>query len=186
MEANGLELKTIHSETVPVSVSKENLNSIIQSYFDDKSFAVAYLDYAVLIGTWENNAFHFPENKEPEPEYIQKLRVFNLNRELLIWRTRNSLKGRLRADGENGTETEVVVAHQVLFGTRKGSYCNNSFTEITEDRGTSLILPFANLIVNDKRNRIRIRTHNYVNALGQTTYEDCRFVCFTDDEGFSL
>lgn len=184
MEANGLELKTIHSKAQPVPVSKENLNSMIQSHFDAKSFAVAYLDYAVRIGIWENNAFHFPGNEKPEPKYIQKLRVFNSDKELLIWRSRGHLRGRLRTDDESRSGTDVVVAHQVLFGTKKGENCDENFTEITEDRGTSLILPFANLTVDDKRNRICIKTYNYVgyNALRQATYVDCRFVCFTDGQ----
>ena len=188
MEANGLELKTIHSEvqSVSVSVSKENLNSIIQSYFDEKSFAVAYLDYAVLIGTWENNAFHFPDNKQFEPKYIQKLRVFNSDKELLLWRTSGGLKGRLRKDDKNGSGTDVVIAKQVLFGTRLGKSCDENFTEITEDRGTKLILPFADINIddNDKRNRICIKTYNYIgyNAVKQATYVDCRFVSFCDAE----
>jgi len=188
MKPNGLELKTIRSETQPVSVSKENLNSIVHSHFDAKSFAVAYLDYKVLIGTWENNAFHFSGNEQVKPKYIQKLRVFNLNKELLVWRSRGHLKGRLRTDDDNGAETEVVVAHQVLFGTKKGKKYGENLTEITEARGTSLTLPFANLTVDDKRNRICIKTYNYVgyNALRQATYEDCRFVSFTDDKGHSL
>jgi CRISPR-associated protein (TIGR03984 family) len=80
---------------------------------------------------------------------------------------------------------DVVVANQVLFGTRKGKNCNERFTEITEDRGTSLILPFANFSVDDKRNRIHIKTHNYVgyNTVNQAIYVDCRFVGFTDGNG---
>jgi len=182
---NGLERIELHSETNEIGA--EEIETALSDNFGEKTFVVAYLDYKVLIGTWENNAFHFYENEQPDlkyiQKYIQKMRVFNTDKELLVWRTNGRLKGRLRTD-ENGTETEVVVTHQVLFGTRKGSYCNNNFTEITENRGTSLILPFADLTVDDKRNRIRVRTHNYIghNTLGQATYEDCRFVSFCDVE----
>jgi CRISPR-associated protein (TIGR03984 family) len=97
----------------------------------------------------------------------------------LIWRTNSGFKGRLRTDNE-GTKTDIIVAYQVLFGTQKGENANEHFTEIKEARGTYLTLPFGNLIIDDKRNRICIKTHNYVgyNAVNQASYTDCRFVGF--------
>lgn len=112
------------------------------------------------------------------------MRVFNKDKEMLIYRTGNGFKGRLRIDDKDGTGTAVIVANQVLFGTKKDEKSNNSYTKITEERGTSLVLPFGELDVDDKEKRIFIKTHNYIdyNAVNQATYVDCRFVSFCDNK----
>jgi len=184
LEANGLKLIELHSAAAPFEViDKAKLNDILANNFAQKSFAVAWLDYKVLIGTWENGDFHFYNNEKFEPKYTQRLRVFNQEKELLAWRSNGSLKGRLRKDDLAGTGSMAIIAQQVLFGTLAKSL-DAHFTEISEARGTNLNLPFANLRVNDKRDRIFIKTHNYIkpNAVHQMSYFDCRFVAFTDRE----
>ena len=183
MKSNKPELINLSSKSESVSVNKDNLRDVLNKYFDTPSFVTAYLDYKVLIGRYEKNTFLFYNNEEFENKYIQKLRIFNEDREVLIWRTNNGFKGRLRTDNE-GTETDIVVAYQVLFGT-KGENRNEHFTEIKEDRGTCLILPFGNLTIVNKRNLICIKTHNYVeyNAVCQASYVDCRFVGFYQCNG---
>ncbi|GBD96759.1 MAG TPA: TIGR03984 family CRISPR-associated protein [Nitrospirae bacterium] len=187
MEANGLKLIQLESNIKWFhELRNKEMESAIAEHFQKNPCVVAYLDYKVLIGTWENNGFHFYELFDNN-KYIQKLRIFNANQELLIWRADTGLKGRLRSDDLQGTGTQVIVAHQVLFGTRKGDKCKGNFTEITEDRGTSLILPFSNIQCDDKGNlasRIIIKTYNYVtyNEVFQASYEDCRFVGFSDGE----
>jgi len=115
---------------------------------------------------------------------VQRMRVFNTIKEILIWRTGGGWNGRLRIDRE-GDILDVVIAHQLLFGTQKGKQSNSLFTEIEEKRGTKLILPLSNLKF-DKEGylnpRVFIKTHNYIrtNTIGQATYFDCRFVAFTD------
>ncbi len=184
MKLNGLELIQCNSEVKNFD-KVEDFQSDIENNFKEESFVVAYLDYEVMIGRWKDASFHFYNDKKIENKYIQKLRVFNENKEVLIWRTPAGFKGRLRTDYEGTKTMDVVVAYQVLFGTKKGENCNQDFTEITEDRGTSLILPFGKLKFDDNGNlisRIHIKTHNYVgyNDVNQATYVDCRFVCFTD------
>ncbi len=186
MAINGFELlENINTKAEPLSVNQDDVKSVLAEHLKTPSFAVVYLDYKVLIGRWENGAFRFFNNEGFENKYIQKLRVFNENKEALIWRTHNGFKGRLRTDNEGTESMNIVVAHQVLFGTKRGTHCNEDFTEITEERGTSLILPFGNIKFDDKErltSRIRIKTHSYVdyNTVNQATYVDCRFTGFTN------
>jgi hypothetical protein len=71
MKANGLELKQINTKAESLNnINGDNLNSVLAKHFDTPSFAVAYLDYKVLIGRWENNAFYFYNNEEFENKYI--------------------------------------------------------------------------------------------------------------------
>jgi CRISPR-associated protein (TIGR03984 family) len=182
LEANGLKLITKQSQAEPPSeIDQQRLYSILKNKFVDRTFAVAWLDYDVLLGTWQGSDFRFYDNRPLNLKYVQRLRVFDANKELHVWRTNGVWKARLRSDDE-GDDVDVVVAHQLLFGTTP-SALNGGFTEISEKRGTKLVLPFSNLNVDDGRNRIFIKTHNYVkpNAVHQASYVDCRFVAFTDD-----
>ena len=186
MKINGLELIKLDStvEKFPV-INYDELASIIEKYFSEKALVVAYLDYTVLIGTWQQKQFHFYDSSENlQPKYIQKMRVFDSEMELLVWRISNGLKGRLRKDDLNGSGTEAVIAKLVLFGTQIVDRSDSTYTEITEERGTTLILPFTGLKLDNKKNRIFIKTLNYIdyNKVNQATYVDCRFICFTDGQ----
>ncbi len=184
MNTNKLELKKIGSAMEPYNdIKSEELMTILNAEFTGKAFAVVFLDDRVLIGTLENSNFHFFDNQTVKQKYIQRIRVFDMNREFHAWRSQGSLKGRLRVDNDQGDDVDVVIAKQMLFGT-KDKTRTGGFTEIGEDRGTRLTLPFTNLTVDDKRNRIFIMTHNYIdyNAAGQATYTDCRFVSFADSK----
>lgn len=180
MKANGLTLHGIKSEARPV-VFRDDLPGMISEHLrDDKAFVAAYLDYKVLFGRFENKVFAYYGNDTVEPRFIQRLRVFNRRQELLIWRSYDGLKARLRTD-EQGEDTEVVEAEQVLYGTNAEHIGN--FTKLTEDRGTELILPFSGLNVNDKKDRICVSTRNYIgyNEAHQATYVDCRFLGFSQN-----
>jgi len=180
---NGLELKNI-SSTYELFPPDSSIWSYVQDKFgSERSFIVAYLDYKVLIGTYENGNCHFHENETIDPKYIQRLRVFNETKELYLWRTSKGLKGRLRIDSE-GNGTEVVDAYQVLFGTR--SEPSGNYTRISEERGTVLFLPFQDLEIDvkkEKKDRIAVKTRNYIdyNNVFQATYIDCRLMGFYKD-----
>ncbi len=179
---NRLSLNQIKSESKPLEYDgTKGLKDLISKEISDKSFIVAYLDNEVLIGTYENGNLDFYQNKAIDPKFIQRLRVFNKDKELLLWRTNNGFKGRYRKDGD-GDEIDVVDAEQVLFGTDKENLGN--FTKLFEKRGTEIILPFTELDVKDKieGKRVFIQTRNYIdyNKAHQATYVDCRFMGFTN------
>ena len=181
MENNGLVLHTIKSRSEHFD-RIDNLDEYL-SEISGKSFVIAYLDYKVLIGTCENSKFSFCCNEIIEAKHLQQLRVFNNDMELLVWRSNDYLKGRLRTDSE-GETTEVVDAHQVLFGTEsKPEPLDSLYTKIFEDRGTELSLPFSGLTVDvkeNRKNRVFIKTRNYIdyNKVQQAGYVDCRFLGF--------
>lgn len=176
MGNKGLILKKIKSKISPAKLNDSDLNQSISENIKDKSFVAAYLDYKVLIGKFEDKRLYFYDDESFEARYIQRLRVFNEDRELLIWRSSDGLKGRLRIDGE-GDDAFVVDAEQVLFGTEAEDL--KGFTRIREKRGTELILPISDLRIDDKKNRAFIKTRNYIGFnedTHQAGYIDCRFV----------
>jgi len=150
MEANGLILEEIGSKAEPFeNIESQTLGSDILKNFNEKGLVVAWLDYKVLIGTWENNQFHFCNDKTFENKFIQRIRIFNENKELMVWRTGSGFHARLREDTMKGSGTHVVVTEQVLFGTKKREDCEGNFTQITEDRGTTITLPFKYLQIDN-------------------------------------
>jgi CRISPR-associated protein (TIGR03984 family) len=188
-EINGFRLMELGSEVKSVASldadNEESFLSIVEGVFPKKAFAVAWMHYAVRIGTWHSGGFHFHDGRSLPLKHTIRLRVFDNDGELFIWKTRQGLKGRLRRDDRQGKGTHVVEAIQVLFGTKILDYSLESYTKITEDRGTSLVLPFSDIHLDDKQSRMFIKTHNYVgyNKINQATYEDCRFVHFRDVGG---
>ena len=183
-EVNGLKLIELGSKAETLKdLNKEKLNSVIKTNFVNKSNIVVWMDYKVLIGTCDGGRPHFHKDEQFEYKYVQRLRVFDQQKELLVWRNNGKWKGRLRMDNFSGTGTIIVLTHQLLFGT-SATPLDAQFTEISERRGTILILPFSNINVDNNRQRVFIKTHNYIkfNAAHQATYCDCRFVGFTDGE----
>lgn len=172
--------------------NSEDFKSFVKANFMHKGICVAYLDHVVLFGKYDGEDFHFYQNEKLEPKFIQKMRLFDINQELYLWKkSENRFSGRLRIDGA-GEETDIVDAKQVLWGTKSKSY--GDFTEIYEDRGTKIILPFKDVEIDakkDPKNRIFILTRNYVSydtnsSCEQAGYNDCRFVAFVDKNGKCL
>jgi len=185
---NTLTIFSVRSRTLNLGdfqlSDQEYLGSFIRSKFGQPGYCVCYLDHIVLIGKYEDDALQFDNNYLFEPRFIQKMRLFNRTQELYLWRKKdNWYSGRLRVD-EEGDETDVVEAHQVLWGT---DYAHkNGFTRIFEERGTELVLPIENLTIDNEDNRVFIKTRNYIvyetndDSYQQAGYADCRFVAFTD------
>jgi len=181
-KSNGLEYCTVKTNGNPIEpfslTSLEDLEKCVELKIKTDSLIVCYLDYTVLVGRYKNKTFEFFDNQSFDPVFIQKIRIFNVNQELLFWRSNGAFKGRYRKDGE-GDEKAVVDSMQVLFGT-KCEDLKNGYTRLSEKRGTEIILPFNGLKADDKKNRVFIKTRNYIdyNDAHQATYADCRFVGF--------
>ena len=149
----------------------------IQEHINTDSYVVVYLDYKVLIGKYSNGSFSFYRNEQIELKYIQRMRIFNKDEELMMWRSEGKQKARLRKDIV-GTQSWVVDSKLVLFGTSAEK--DGDYSILTEERGTEIILPFTDIAINDKYNRAIIKTRNYVDFNEQDIagYIDCRFVDF--------
>ena len=196
MEKKALEFSTTKSNVQNLGIfelsNSDELKSFVKAIFVNKGLCVAYLDHVVLVGKYDGEDFHFYQNEKLEPKFIQKMRLFDRNQELYLWKKNdNCFTGRLRIDG-TGEETDMVEARQVLWGT-KSKPCGD-FTEISEDRGTKIILPFKDIEIGsekDPKDRICILTRNYVSYKSNSSYEqagynDCRFVAFVDKNGNSI
>ena len=183
MENNGLKYKSLVSESIPVEIKNEKdifINSPKDSWF------IAYLDHRVVIGKVIDNKFIYYQDERNDVNFdtIQKFRAFNKDAELYIWRTAaGNYKARLRTDGI-GSAQGVVDANQVMFGTEAKKLLSRegvSYSCLTEKRGTEIILPISELVINEKKERLCIHTRSYIGYIEETmqaTYNDVRFVGF--------
>lgn len=186
MKDNGLIYNRLKSKSNPINIKSDDdilINAPTNAWF------IAYLFHRVVIGKVQNKKFIYYNQSEKDVTIsnIQKLRIFNKDSELFIWRTSiGEYKSRLRIDNE-GLEHEVIDARQILFGTVANPIKDGSpYSCLTEKRGTEIILPLSELKINDSEinnfnGRLCIHTRSYIGFIentGQATYEDVRFVEF--------
>lgn len=190
---NALEIIKISSEARALisdeleHVYKNEFVSLFERFFLENidSFIVAWLDYKVVFGIFANSSLSFFDDIKLDKKFIQKIRIFNESKELMIWRNQDGFKGRFRQDYFKEGNCDVIVAYQKLFGTKIiKKQSNDKFTTITEeDRGTTITLPMTGIEADEKDYidpGVCLKIHNYVdkNCLNQATYVDCRFVKF--------
>jgi CRISPR-associated protein (TIGR03984 family) len=179
---NGLTLNTIFTQTqnVPAQpVQTCDLKQIITTAMGANPptmYFVAYLHDRVIIERYTQDRIN-----TIEPRHLQRFRLFHKDAELFLWCSEGILRGRLRFDeatrNDQNRAMEVIEAHQMLFGHPTAQ--EPDATELSEQRGTRLRLPF----LYEGHQRICLKTRNYIGYLkttNQATYVDCRFVSFTD------
>lgn len=186
MNTNGLTHLNLKSSSIPVTIQ---CDQDVLDNAPENAWFIAYLYHRVVIGRIENKQFVYykQDDNDVTLSNILKLRVFNEDSELFVWKTSlGGYRARLRTDGQ-GLEQGIVEANQVLFGTEaKPSKESQDYSVLTEKRGTEIVLPLQKLgiresEINDKKGRLCIKTRSYIGYIeetGQATYEDVRFVKF--------
>ena len=157
------------------------VNGIIKNIGKD-AVIICWLFDKLISGKIEGDNVVFSDEKEKTIDDLSKiteLRAFNDNAELRIWKSQGMLKGRIRKDDE-GDAVEVVDAELVLWGT-KAEKVDDSFSKLTEDRGTELILSKSIIDMDqvNKGKRMIATVRHYIDYIGddkaQASYVDYRF-----------
>jgi len=201
MKTNGLIYLNIKSSSSEIKIQSDQ---DILDKAPENAWFIAYLYHRVVIGKITDGKFdYYPDEKIPNDvtlSNILKLRVFNEDSELFVWKTNiGGYKARLRKDKDkkiidpddmknqlwfDPDKQYAVEAKQVLFGT-KAEELANDYTKLKEARGNEIIIPLTNLKIDEKDHRMCIKTRSYIGYIektGQATYEDVRFVEFVKYE----
>ncbi|MGB5024996.1 MAG: CRISPR-associated protein Csx19 [Saprospiraceae bacterium] len=146
-------------------IAFQNAKAVVW-YFD----AIRFVN--IESGTWSEKLRDFSE--------LVRLRLFDKDKELHIWRSNDDLKGRLRTDYK-GESTDAFCANQIMNGTQ--FKLKKPGIVATEDKGVFFEMPYTELenAISDKQ-RIVLKTINYIgyaNGIGQAGIVDCRFVDFS-------
>jgi CRISPR-associated protein (TIGR03984 family) len=164
------------SENIPGKGVFEKITAI------KNGFIVCWLDQKILFGRIVDSrpVFQSGEELSSLTNYIMKLRAFNEDAEIYLWRAQQGgFSFRLRNDGV-GNPGEYIDAAQLLLGTRSEDL-RDGFVRIKEDRGTDFVLPSELLSghhLDERKNRLVLHTRNYIgqNSIGQVGYVDSRFM----------
>lgn len=179
-----LEVKNVVSSTKYENNEKinsiKNLNDLIKKYAIKSGFAICYIFGRIIFGKVEETSLIFNDDLTHLNE-LDSIRVFNEDVELLI--TKNAVGYSIKfIDDTKGYNVEYVDTSNVIFGTKINSVDNkNKFTQITEDRGIDIELPFLVNNIN-KRKRVKIVIRNYIsyNKNQHAIFGDYRFVKFLE------
>jgi CRISPR-associated protein (TIGR03984 family) len=130
--------------------------------------------YAIVEGGWNEPLLSYKN--------MVRLRLFDAEKELHIWRSNGVLKGRLREDGK-GDNTEFINSTIIMNGTSFKFSDDNKAVESVEEKGTKYKLPYLNELsglIGKTTARLGIITRNYIDytANEQAGYIDSRFVDF--------
>jgi len=182
------QISSVYSEVVLHNkIAALDINMLGSKFAFNDGFIVSWLDYAVLFGKIEDGRLKFHEGDVPDfSKYLLRMRLFDENRELHVWRTRNGFSCRYRRDcanaGGDGEPVDFIDASQVMFGT---SFKDKSdFIEISESRGIKYNVPKEFLgcveikMLNERKARLALHTRNYIgyNEIGQAGFVDSRFL----------
>lgn len=166
------ELKTCNTQ-VKFATDDKALMDCINTFSNAK--AVAWYSDEIVFYNIENNKWNAQFKGLGE---LVRLRIFNNEQELHIWRNNKILKGRLRIDS-TGKETEYVEAKPLLNGTTFDKLYPGIMA--IEDKGIHYCLPYSSLEkLSGSKNRIALLTRNYIgySDIGQAGFNDCRFINF--------
>jgi CRISPR-associated protein (TIGR03984 family) len=164
------------------TISVQNLPTFIEEKlsFITSGYAVCWLHYGVLIGLIRGSKIQYPEGIPDYEHQLVRMRIFNQHKEWHIWKSENNYHVRYReentAEGDDAIFTDREL---VLWGTQ----CHPlkpPFQEVSERRGTGLVLPNELGKIENDKTRFVLKTRNYIayNEIGQAGYVDSRFVDF--------
>lgn len=183
IEKNGLRLSIgeINSKTrlspkegLPI-IDWNGLWDLIREFLSSDVYLLAYLNYKVLAGRFRDKKPEFYADETFDPKFLLRLRVFNKEEELLLWKRSDVLfDTRYRTDCE-GEKIDVVEAGQLIWGEVEA--LEPGWVKLRDKgRGMELAIPWDGPV--EKGERFKIKTRNYINYsdMGQAGYTDCRLV----------
>jgi len=150
--------------------SFDELEDVTKSNLGD-ALAIFYFDDGIRWAKFENGKFVFHNSKTYEIQYLQEVRIFTKDKEMLLRRNADkTFFCRLRVDG-NGDEIDIIETNQLLLGNTSGY--DNGFTLFKEKSGSSGWVPGEY-----SSNKIAIKTINYINYADDMLagFVDSRFV----------
>ena len=180
-----LKSSAIYVKEVSINNIEDILVLIAQYNFSYAYFYVNYNNEAIF-GRYENSKLVFKEKRNFDFQLLHMFRIFDSEKELLIFRNNVSFAVRFRQDGE-GESNEVIDTQNIIYGTQSNPLENN-FTYLSENRGIEIVLPVKISLTDKSSERVKFQIRYYLgsNNLFQTEYIDFRFVKFLGVQNESL
>ena len=168
----------IKSETENGKIEEPLEDFIINKCGNDEVFCIILYKYnEVLLGTVVKGEISIEKPEELTAECVLEMRIFNISKELSIWKDGSDYKYRIRTDETpaNGNKTNVYDVFHMLWGEEKEG--NNI---LTEKRGMRIKLPFE---IGKPPVFYKVRNYFKYDDKGQIEFCDARIMSFVSDNG---
>ncbi len=144
--------------------------------------AVAWFHHALYFGSLQNGRLTFPEMTDSDKsidwhKHLVRLRIFDSNQEVHIWREAGGLRGRWRLDGQ-GDSVPYIDSKAPLLGAIVADPADDKAITLKEDRGWNKKVPLPASHQNGSIH-LFLQTRHYLEVhpdTHQMGYVDARFV----------
>lgn len=151
-------------------ISVESFPSVAEALLShmQEGFLVAWLFHALVFGRVENGQIVFPGFSDAGvlDKFLIRVRLFNQDQEVYLYRSSNVVAGRFREDfrdeqlaPEDSTETLVKDLDGVLLG-RARKDLNGSWMTVSSQRGSRFVVPVE--WTSDEHFRLRVHLRYYI------------------------
>ncbi len=167
-------IKTIKStkEIYNIDIKNEDIRKHVEGL---KAYVVGWYQDGLLFDIFDKDiSYYLKEN-------LINLRIFNEEKEIFIYKTKNAYKLRKIEDGA-GDDVKCFDADQIMWGTNAKE--KEDKIEVFEERGIKFLFPkdmVENILdLKDNKHMLVLRTRNYIDFLDnyQASIEDARFLGF--------
>jgi CRISPR-associated protein (TIGR03984 family) len=130
----------------------------------------------ISIGLYKNKDFIFKDKVLENQNLFIDMRIFNKEKELYIWKTRDIFKSRLRVDGK-GEKYDFYDEDLLLFGNK--FKVDENFMRLKEERIKEYCIPINGNITNCNKKKLLIRNYMGMNEEdGTAVIKDFRLLDF--------
>ncbi|HQI79634.1 MAG TPA: CRISPR-associated protein Csx19 [Petrotogaceae bacterium] len=170
-----MKITTIKTTKETKELTQEQIIPEINQIFQDKTaYVLQYTSHSVDIGYIKNNTITLYKDQQFIPSDFTDVRIFNEEMELHILKKKEKTIARLRKDGQ-GEDTDIFDQKVMLLGETQ-KILNEEWTEFSETRGASLILPLKDAQAQNTFYKAR----NYIQYTndGELCFKDARLCGF--------
>ena len=174
--------QTVHLQAKENFVEK-GLADILAAQAAGEYFVVAHYVHRVLLGRFTAGKLSFADGKLPEEKYLQEIRLFNQNKEVLIRKACvGYLVSTLDDSSDEGDEVTAVDSTSYFFGERVEAESTADYACLYEEgRKIKLMLPTTEV---DEHYALVTRSYiEYDAENGQAGYGKYRFVAIDVAKG---
>ncbi len=167
--------QTVHLQ-VEENFVEDGLDDILKTYESGKYFVVAHYVHQVRLGRFDDGELSFADGEIPEEKYLQEIRLFNAEREILIRKACVGYLVRVLDDSTTtGKEVSAVDTKGNFFGDRIAAESTAEYACLYEEgRKIKLMVP-----VTAEAEHYALVTRSYIEydqETGQAGYGRYRFV----------
>lgn len=168
-------ISTIKSYVRDYNIDFSNIKSRIKEVFnEDMAYILLKERNEVSVGLYKNKDFIFKNEVLKNQDLFIDMRIFNKEKELYIWKSKDHFKNRFRIDNE-GKEYDFYDEELLFWGNK--FKVKGNFMELEEEKIKKYYIPINKNVTNNDEKKLLVR--NYIGCNkedGMAIIEDFRLI----------